>query len=146
MNALGVCNEFNQIYNRLPGTDQMFLEGDKVLYFIKAMYMKYWRELGILLEDETQPNGLIADWVVVRRTYDRFVKCCWWLDDSNMAGSIVQGWVDVKAERVIQKSDGGQRRRDRDNYGWHVNGGWRACLDFLHASSRDLGNCIFELM
>ena len=40
MNALGVYNEFDQMYNRLPRTDQIFLEGDKVLYFLKTVDMK----------------------------------------------------------------------------------------------------------
>ena len=74
MNALRVYNEFDQMYNRLPSTDQMFLEEDKVLYFLKAVDVKDRRELGTLLEDETQPNGLITDWVEVRRACDRFEK------------------------------------------------------------------------
>ena len=49
--------------------------GDKVLYFLKAVDAKDRRELGSLLEDETQPNGLITDWVVVKRAYDQFDKC-----------------------------------------------------------------------
>ena len=32
------------------------------------------QELGSLLEDEAQPNGLITDWVAVRRACDRFDK------------------------------------------------------------------------
>ena len=89
MNALRVYNEFDQMYNRLPSTDQMFLEEDKVLYFLKAVDVKDRRELGCLLEDEAQPNGLITDWVEVRRACERFDKRCRWLDDSDMAGSIV---------------------------------------------------------
>ena len=68
----------------------MFCEGDKVLYFLKAMDVKDRRELGSLLEDETQPNGLITDWVVVRKACDRFNNWRRWLDDSDMAGPIVQ--------------------------------------------------------
>ena len=46
------------------------------------------RELGTLLEDETQPNGLITDWVEVRRACDWFDKRCQWLDDFDIEGSI----------------------------------------------------------
>ena len=49
MNALGVYNEFDQMYNHLPSTDQMFLKGDKVFYFLKAMDVKNRQELGSLL-------------------------------------------------------------------------------------------------
>ena len=56
------------MYNRLPRTVQTLLEGDKVLYFLKAV-----------------------DWVAVRRTCDRFNKRRRCLDDSDMAaGPVVQ--------------------------------------------------------
>ena len=48
MNALGVYNKFDQMYNRLTRTDQIFLEGDKVLYFLKVVDVKDRRELGCL--------------------------------------------------------------------------------------------------
>ena len=48
------------------------------------------RELGSLLEDEAQTNGLVTDWVVVRRACNRFDKRRRWLDDSDMAGPVVQ--------------------------------------------------------
>ena len=103
MNALGVYNKFDLMYNRLSSTDHIFLQGDKVLYFLKAVDMKDRRELGSLLEDETQPNGLIMDWVEVRRVCDRFDKRCRWLDDSDMVRSIVQrGKVSIATEMSKQ--------------------------------------------
>ena len=36
MNAFEVYNDFDQMYNHLPSIDQMFLEGDKILYFLKG--------------------------------------------------------------------------------------------------------------
>ena len=69
----------------------MFLEGDKVLYFLKAIDMNDRWERGSLLEDEMQSNGLIADWVAVRRACERFDKRHRWLDDFDVVGSIVQG-------------------------------------------------------
>ena len=68
----------------------MFLEGDKVLYFLKAIDMNDRWELGSLLEDETQPNGLITNWVVVRKACDQFDNRRRWLDDSDMAGPVVR--------------------------------------------------------
>ena len=52
----------------------MFLEGDKVLFFLNTIDMNDRWELGSLLEDETQSNGLIVDWVAVRRACERFDK------------------------------------------------------------------------
>ena len=57
MSASRVYNEFDQMFSRLPGTDQAFLEEDKTLYFLKAVDMNDRRELGTLLEDDTQANG-----------------------------------------------------------------------------------------
>ena len=62
VNTSGVYTKFDQMYNRLPRTDQTLLEGDKVLYFLKAV-----------------------DWVAVRRTCDRFDKRRRCLDDYDMA-------------------------------------------------------------
>ena len=59
--ASGVYAEFDQKYNRLPSLDQRVLDGDKVLLFLKAVDAKDRQELGNFLEDETQPNGLVAD-------------------------------------------------------------------------------------
>ena len=61
MNTSGVYTEFDQMYNRLPKTDQTLLEGDRIVYFLKAVDAKDRRELGSQLEDEAQPNGLITD-------------------------------------------------------------------------------------
>ena len=65
--ASGIYAEFDKKYNRLLSLDQRVLDGDKVLLFLKAMDAKDRRELGNLLEDETQPNGLVADWAAVKK-------------------------------------------------------------------------------
>jgi hypothetical protein len=57
----GVYTEYDRMYDRLPSADQQLLDGDKVLLFLKAVDTKDRHELGSLLEDETQPNGLVAD-------------------------------------------------------------------------------------
>ena len=49
----GVYAEFNKMYNRLSSADGRLLDGDKVLLFLKAVYMKDRRALGSPLEDET---------------------------------------------------------------------------------------------
>ena len=72
--ASGVYAEFDQKYNRLPSLDQRVLNGDKVLLFLKAVDAKDRRELGNFLEDETQPNGLVADWAAVKKACSRLDK------------------------------------------------------------------------
>jgi hypothetical protein len=48
--------------------DQRLLDGDKVLLFLKVVDSKDWhKKLGSLLEDETQPNGLVADWATMKK-------------------------------------------------------------------------------
>ena len=86
MSASRVYNEFDQMFNRLPTADQVLLEEDKSLYFLKAVDMKDRRELGTLLEDDTQANGLVVDWVAVKRACNRLDKRCQWVDDTNLAG------------------------------------------------------------
>ena len=120
LNALGVYNEFDQMYNRLPSTDQMFLEGDKVLYFLKAIDMNDRWELGSLLEDETQSNGLIADWVAVRRACDRFDKRRRWLDDSDMEGPIVQGWKAPIATEMSKQSESTKRAMEENDVRFEI--------------------------
>ena len=39
MSASRVYDEFNQMFNRLPATDQVLLEEDKTFYFLKAVDM-----------------------------------------------------------------------------------------------------------
>ena len=50
-------NKFDQMFSRLPATDQVLLEEDKPLYFLKAVDMKDRRALGTLLEDEARQNA-----------------------------------------------------------------------------------------
>ena len=61
MSVSRVYEEFDQMFSRLPATDQALLEEDKTLYFLKYVDMKDRRELGTLLEDDAQANGLVAD-------------------------------------------------------------------------------------
>ena len=59
MSASRVYDKLDQMFSQLPATDQVLLE-DKTLYFLKVVDMKDRRELGTLLEDDTQVNGLVA--------------------------------------------------------------------------------------
>ena len=61
MSALRVYDMFDQMFGRLPATDQVLLEEDKTLYFLKVVDIKDRRELGTLLEHDTQANGLVVD-------------------------------------------------------------------------------------
>jgi hypothetical protein len=58
LSVSGVYTEYDRMYNRLPSVDQRILNGDKVLLFLKAVDAKYRHELGNLLEDKIQSNGL----------------------------------------------------------------------------------------
>ena len=66
--ASGVYADSDQKYNWLPSLDQ------RVLLFLKAVDAKDRRELGNFLEDETQPNGLVADWAAVKKACSRLDK------------------------------------------------------------------------
>jgi hypothetical protein len=54
-----------------------------VLLFLKAVDAKDRRELGSLLEDETQPNGLVADLATVKKACNRLDKRRQWLEDAD---------------------------------------------------------------
>ena len=74
LSVSGVYAEYDRMYDRLPSADQRLLDGDKVLLFFKAVDTKDRRELGSLLEDESQPNGLVTNWAVVKRACNRLDK------------------------------------------------------------------------
>ena len=74
MSASKVSDEFDQMFSRLLATDQALLEEDKTLYFLKPVDMKDRRELGTLLEDDTQENELVADWVAVKQACNKIDK------------------------------------------------------------------------
>jgi hypothetical protein len=80
--ASGVYADFDQKYNLLPSADQRVLDGDKVLLFLKAVDTKDRRELRSLLEDDTQPNGLVADWAAVKKACSRLDKRRQWLEEA----------------------------------------------------------------
>jgi hypothetical protein len=82
--ASGVYAEFDQKYNRLLSVDQRILNGDKILLFLKAVDTKDRRELGSLLEDETQPNGLVVDWAAVKKACSRLDKRRQWIEEANV--------------------------------------------------------------
>ena len=77
----GAYAEFDQMYNRLPSADQRLLDGDKVLLFLKAVDAKDRRELGSLLEDEAQPNGLVSEWATVKKACNCLDKRHQWLEE-----------------------------------------------------------------
>jgi hypothetical protein len=80
----GAYAEFDQLYNQLPSADQHLLDGDKVLLFLKAVDVKDRLELGNLLEDETQTNGLVSDWTLVKKTCNHLDKGCQWLEETDV--------------------------------------------------------------
>mgnify|MGYP000300034904 CR=1 FL=1 len=56
----------------------------KVFLFLKAIDIKEWRDLGLLLENE---DGLISDWAAVKRACGRFDKCRQW-DNKPIMGTV----------------------------------------------------------
>ena len=90
MSASRVYDEFDQMFRRLPATDQVLLEEDKTLYFLKAVDIKDRRELGTLLEDDTQANGLVADWVAVKQACNKIDRRHRWLDDIDLVRPSVE--------------------------------------------------------
>jgi hypothetical protein len=51
---------------------------------LKAVDAKDRREMGSLLEDETQPNGLVADWATVKKACIRLDKCRQWIENADV--------------------------------------------------------------
>ena len=90
MSASRVYDEFDQMFSRLPATDQVLLEEDKTLYFLKAVDMKDRRELGTLLEDDTEVNGLVTNWTAVKVACNKLNKRRQWLDDIDLVGLSIE--------------------------------------------------------
>jgi hypothetical protein len=80
------------MYDRLPSADRRLLDGDKVLLFLKAVNVKDRRELGSLLEDETQPKGLVADRAAMKKACNRLDKRQQWLEDADSETVQPQLW------------------------------------------------------
>ena len=79
------------------------LDGDKFLLFLKAVDAKDWRELGNFLEDETQPNGLVADWEAVKKACSRLDKCRQREEETNMEDESASDLGGVGFLGVFQK-------------------------------------------
>ena len=90
MSASRVYDEFDQMFSRLPATDQVLLEEDKTLYFLKAVDMKDRRELGTLLEDDTEVNGLVTNWTAVKVACNKLNKRRQWLDGIDLVGLSIE--------------------------------------------------------
>jgi hypothetical protein len=90
--CFGVFAEFDRMYDRHPGADQQLLDGDKVILFLKAVEAKDRCELGNLLEEETQLNGLVADWTTVKKACNRLDKHRQWLEDADAKMAQPKSW------------------------------------------------------
>ena len=112
MSALRVYDEFEQMFSHLPATNQVLLEEDKTLYFMKVVDMKDRRELGTLLEDDTQANGLVADWVAVKRACNRLDKCCQWVNDTDLARPRVEKMRQPKVAELPTQSSSEETKID----------------------------------
>ena len=90
MSASKVYDEFDEMFSRLPAIDRVLLEEDNTLYFLKAVDMKDRRELGTLLEDDTQANELVTDRIVMKQACNMLDKRCQWVDDTDLARPSVE--------------------------------------------------------
>ena len=70
--------------------------------------MKEHRELGGLLEDETQTNDLVADWATVKKACSRLDKHRQWLHEADMENP--KSWrrkapATIKISKLINNFD-----------------------------------------
>ena len=114
MSASRVYNEFDQMFNHLPTTDQRLLEEDKSLYFLKVVDMKDRRELGTLLKDDTQANGLVTYWIAVKRVCSRLNKRRQWVDDTDLAGLSVEKMRQPNVAERPKQSNPDEKKIDDD--------------------------------
>jgi hypothetical protein len=54
--------------------------------------VKYPCELGSLLEDQKQPNGLVADWATVKKACNRLDKRRQWFEETDAKTAQPQSW------------------------------------------------------
>ena len=76
--------------------------------------MKDRRELGTLLEDDTQGNGVVADWVAVKRACNRLDKRRQWVDDTDLAGPSVEKTRQLKVAEPPKISRPEEKKIDDD--------------------------------
>ena len=76
--------------------------------------MKDRRELGTLLEDDTQANGLVADWVAVKRACNRLDKHRQWVDDTDLAGPSAEKTRQPKVAEPPKQSSPEEKKIDDD--------------------------------
>ena len=72
------------------------------------------RELGTLLEDDTQANGLVADGVVVKRACNRLDKHRQWVDDTDLAGPSAEKTRQPKVADPPKQSKPEEKKIDDD--------------------------------
>ena len=103
------------MFNRLPATNQVLLEEDKTLYFLKVVDMKDRRELGTLLEDDTQVNGLVADWAAVKRVCNKIDRRHQWLEDIDLVRSNIEKTRPSKEVELPKQSNLHEKKIDDDS-------------------------------
>ena len=62
LKVLDVFSAFESRLRRLPTRDQAILTLDKVIMFLRAVDIRDWKDLGMLLEDTTTECGLTNTW------------------------------------------------------------------------------------
>ena len=115
MSALKVCDKFDQMVSRLLAMDQELLKEDKTLYFLKAVGVNYRRELGTLLEDDTQMNGLVTDWSAVKQACNKLDRCCQGLYDIDFIGLSIEKTRPFEVVEQPKQSNMDKKKIDDDS-------------------------------
>ena len=146
MSASRVYNEFDQMFNRLPTADQVLLEEDKSLYFLKAVDMKDRRELGTLLEDDTQANGLLANWVAVKQVCNKIDKRRRWLEEIDLVGPSIEKSKPSKEVEMPQQRIQHEKKTDDDSRTAYATSREAECFEarVVFETSGDEGSCMRE--
>ena len=84
------------------------------VYFLKVVEVKDRRELGTLLEDDTQENRLVADWVAVKRACNRLDKHRQWVDDTNLVEPSLEKTRQPKVAKPPNQSNLEEKNIDDD--------------------------------
>ena len=85
------------------------------MYFLKEVDMKDRRELGTLLEDDTQANGLLADWTTVKLACNKLSKRRQWLDDIDLVRPSVEKSKPSKEVEMPKQSIQHEKKIDDDS-------------------------------
>ena len=71
--------------------------------------------MGTLLEDDTQANGLVTNWTVVKVTCNKLNKRCQWLDEIDLVGLSIEKTRQSKVAETPKQRMLEEKRIDDDS-------------------------------